>query len=74
MKQMRLLTIDLLGILGDLLHTASAEPGMSGCYGILLHSARGYTGDEPGQTGLSWLARTWRAGARPASRATPTCF
>jgi hypothetical protein len=52
MKQIRLLTIDLLGLLGDLLHTASAEPGTAGCYGILLHSARGYAGDEPGQTGL----------------------
>jgi hypothetical protein len=52
MKPIRLLTVDLLALLGDLLHTTPTEPGMAGCYGILLHSARGYAGNEPGQTGL----------------------
>jgi hypothetical protein len=53
MPQIRLLTIDLLSLLADLLHTAGTEPGAAGCYGILLHSDRGYSnGSEPGQVGL----------------------
>jgi S-DNA-T family DNA segregation ATPase FtsK/SpoIIIE len=40
----------LLSLLGDLVHT-TGHPSPA-CDGILLHTARGYFGDEPGQTTL----------------------
>lgn len=44
----RMRTIDLLALLNDLVLTAAAEPGLAGCYGILLHTDRIDQGDEPG--------------------------
>lgn len=48
----RMLTRDLLSLLNDLVLTATLEPGLSGCAGILLHSSRVDEGLEPGAGGV----------------------
>lgn len=45
----RIETEKLLELLGDLAHTAG---GIGATAGILLHSARGYLGEDPGETDL----------------------
>lgn len=47
----RVKTEHLLGLLADLTHTAAAGD-IGGINGILLHTARGYLGDDPGKTDL----------------------
>lgn len=48
----RVATRDLIGLLATLAHTAADEPELGAVAGILLHTARGYLGDEPGKAGL----------------------
>lgn len=52
MSEVRIETRHLLGLLGALVHTAAREVELGAIAGVLLHSARGYRGDEPGKTDL----------------------
>lgn len=49
---MRILTSRLLGVLADLLQTTHPDSGMGAIGGVLLHSARGHHGAEPGRLEL----------------------
>lgn len=46
----RMLTVDLLSLLDDLVLTASGDGGEAGCAGILIYTARVDEGAEPGST------------------------
>lgn len=48
----RVATKDLIGLLATLAHTAADLPELGAVAGILLHTTRGYLGDEPGKSGL----------------------
>ncbi|ANZ35551.1 hypothetical protein BBK82_05105 [Lentzea guizhouensis] len=45
-------TKDLIGLLQALVHTAASDADQGSIHGVLLHTARGYAGDEPGKSGL----------------------
>lgn len=48
----RMLTIDLLTLLGDLVLTSADEAGLAGCAGVLLHTSQVDEDDEPGATNV----------------------
>lgn len=50
MSTLRIVTKDLVGLLGDLTHTAASDPAVGAVAGVLLHTTRGYIGADPGQT------------------------
>ena len=52
MTAIRVSTLELTGMLTDLLHTAATDPDEMSLCSLLMHTERGHWGDEPGRVDL----------------------